>query len=132
ALTAALTAGSEAFAGAKAWEAHLVAAGVTGERHTRIATEGALLGSLVAHGVSPELVVLSDGAPQFDVLVHAACWLHAERPLARLIPYNDKHRAAIAQVRGQIWELYQDLKGYRQRPEPSRRPDLEARFDGLC
>ena len=33
---------------------------------------------------------------------------------------------------GRIWELYQDLKGYRQRPEPSRRRDLEARFDGLC
>ena len=98
----------------------------------RIATEGALLGSLIAHGVSPELVILSDGAGQYDVLVHAACWIHAERPLARLIPYSEEHRAAIAQVRGQIWELYQDLKAYRQQPEPSRRPDLEARFDALC
>jgi len=75
------------------------------------------------------LTILSDGARQYDVLVHAACWLHAERPLARMIPYSDKHQAAIAKVRGQIWELYQDLKKYRQRPEPSRRPDLEARFD---
>ena len=33
---------------------------------------------------------------------------------------------------GQIWELYQDLKAYRQQPEPSRRRDLEARFDALC
>src|ERR1022692_4003192 len=69
---------------------------------------------------------------QYDVLVHAACWLHAERPLARLIPYSDEHRAAIEKVRGQIWELYQDLKGYRQRPEPSQRVNLEARFDALC
>jgi transposase IS66 family protein len=98
----------------------------------RIATEGALLGSLIAHGVSPELAILSDGAGQYDILVHAACWLHAERPLARMIPYSEEHRAAIAQVRGQIWELYQDLKGYRQQPEPSRRPELEARFDALC
>ena len=98
----------------------------------RIASEGALLGSLIAHGVSPELVILSDGAGQYDVLVHAACWIHAERPLARLIPYSEEHRAAIAQVRGQIWELYQDLKAYRQQPEPSRRGDLEARFDALC
>jgi hypothetical protein len=52
--------------------------------------------------------------------------------LARLIPYSDEHRAAIAKVREQIWELYQDLKAYRQSPEPSRRRDLEARFDGLC
>ncbi len=64
--------------------------GSHGERHVRIATEGALLGSLIAHGVSPELVVLSDGAGQFDVLVHASCWLHAERPLARMVPYNDE------------------------------------------
>jgi hypothetical protein len=49
-----------------------------------------------------------------------------------MIPYSDQHRAAIANVRGQIWELYQELKTFRQRPEPSRRPDLEARFDTLC
>jgi len=124
--------GPQAFVDTAAWQSRLRALGITRPRHVRIATEGALLGSLIAHGVSPELVVLSDGAPQYDVFVHAACWLHAERPLARMIPYSDKHRAAIAKVRGQIWELYQDLKKYRQRPEPSRRPDLEARFDALC
>ena len=93
---------------------------MTSQRHVRIATEGALLGSLIAHGVSPELAVLSDGAGQFDVLVHAACWLHAERPLARLIPYNEKHREAIEQVRQQIWELYTGLKAYRQAPRAAR------------
>ena len=124
--------GPQAFAGAAAWQARLRELGITGERHVRIASEGALLGSLIAHGVSPELVILSDGAGQYDVLVHAACWIHAERPLARLIPYSEKHRAAIAQVRGPIWELYQDLKAYRQQPEPSRRVDLESRFDALC
>jgi hypothetical protein len=124
--------GPQAFADTAAWHGRLRELGITQPRHVRIATEGALLGSLIAHGVSPELVVLSDGAGQYDILVHAACWLHAERPLARLIPYSDEHGAAIAGVRRQIWELYQDLKGYRQRPEPSRRPELEARFDALC
>jgi hypothetical protein len=127
-----LRGGPQAFADAAAWQSRLRELGMTRPRHIRIATEGALLGSLIAHGVSPKLVILSDGAPQYDVLVHAACWLHAERPLTRMIPYSDKHRAAIAKVRGQIWELYQDLKGYRQRPEASRRPDLEARFDAMC
>src|SRR5207248_6166011 len=112
--------------------AHLRRLGITGVRHVRIASEGALLGSLMSHGVSPELVILSDGAGQYDVLAHAACWIHAERPLARMNPYSDEHRAAIAKVWGQIWALYQDLKGYRQHPEPSRRPDLESRFDALC
>jgi hypothetical protein len=124
--------GPQAFADAAAWHGRLRELGITSVRHVRIASEGALLGSLIAHGVSPELVVLSDGAGQYDVLAHAACWIHAERPLARLIPYSAKHRTAIAQVRGQIWDLYQDLKAYRQQPEPSRRVDLEARFDALC
>ena len=29
-------------------------------------------------------MILSDGAPQFNVLVHALCWVHAERALRRL------------------------------------------------
>jgi hypothetical protein len=124
--------GPRRFADPIAWRARLRRLGITGPRHVRIASEGALLGSLIAHGVSPELVVLSDGAGQYDVLAHAACWIHAERPLARMIPYSQEHRAAIAKVRGQIWELYQDLKEYRRRPAPSRRKDLESRFDALC
>jgi Transposase IS66 family len=124
--------GPHAFADTAAWHGRLRELGITSVRHVRIASEGALLGSLIAHGVSPELVILSDGAGQYDVLAHAACWIHAERPLARLIPYSEEHRRAIAEVRGRIWGLYQDLKAYRQRPEPSRRGDLEARFDALC
>ncbi|MDE2472357.1 MAG: transposase [Bradyrhizobium sp.] len=104
---------------------------VTDERHVRIATEGALVGGLVARGVSPNLVVLSDGAPQFDIFVHASCWIHAERPLAKLIPHNDEHRAAVEKVRNQIWELYQDLKRYRGQPDAAQRPRLESRFDAL-
>jgi hypothetical protein len=132
ALTEKLTAGSEVFVDAETWQAHLKTAGLTGERYTRIATEGALLGSLMAHGVSPDLVVLSDGAPQFDVLVHASCWLHAERPLARMVPFCESHREAIEGVRRRIWELYQDLKAYRHKPDPLQKTGLEARFDALC
>ncbi len=124
--------GPRTFADSAAWEERLRALGITRPRHVRIATEGALLGSLIAHGVSPELAILSDGAEQYDVLVHAACWIHAERPLARMVPYSEEHRAAIERVRGEIWELYQDLKAYRQRPEVLRLRDLEARFDVLC
>lgn len=124
--------GPRRFADPAAWRAHLRRLGIAGVRHVRIASEGALLGSLIARGVSPELVVLSDGAGQYDVLAHAACWIHAERPLARMIPYSEGHRTAIAKVRGEIWELYQDLKGYRRHPEPSRRKDLESRFDAVC
>src|SRR5947208_6759840 len=74
---------------------------------------------------------VSDGAPQFVVLVHAACWVHAERPLAKLVPHNEEHRAAVERVRGQIWELYQDLKAYREQPQPAQRAALVSRFDAL-
>ncbi len=124
--------GPHQFGDATAWQVHLQEIGITSERHVRIASEGALLGSLIDHGVSAELGVVSDGAGQFDVLVHIACWIHAERPLTRMVPYSDEHRAAIEKVRQSIWELYQDLKAYRLEPEAARQPLLEARFDAIC
>jgi Transposase IS66 family len=119
------------FSDKAAWQTHLKELDITSERHVRITTEGALLGGLVARGVSPGLGVLSDGAGQFVVFVHAACWIHAERPLAKLVPHNEEHRAAIDKVRGQIWELYKDLQAYRQQPDQAVRSALEARFDAL-
>jgi Transposase IS66 family len=132
ALLAQLTEGPQAFAGEAAWQARLADLKITDERHVRIATEGALLGGLIARGVSPTLGVLSDGAPQFVILVHAACWIHAERPLAKLVPHNDQHRTEIEKVRTQIWNLYQDLKAYRANPTEAQKPILEARFDALA
>jgi len=127
-----LSAGPASFADEAAWQAQLAAWGLQAERSVRIATEGALLGQLIEQGVSPQLVVLSDGAPQFDVLVHASCWVHAERPLARLVPFGEGHRLAIERVRLQLWELYRDLKAYRQQPGgPGVQRALSDRFDAL-
>jgi hypothetical protein len=119
------------FADEAAWQARLQALGITAQRHVLMATEGALLGQIIESGASADLMVLSDGAPQFDVLKHASCWIHAERPLARTIPYNEAHRAEIERVRDQIWELYKDLKAYRQQPDDAAKASLEARFDAL-
>ena len=131
ALLAQLSQEPREFAGDEAWQARLTALAITDDRHVRIVTEGALLGGLIARGVSPDLVVLSDGAPQFVVLVHAACWVHAERPLAKLIPCNEEHRGAIEKIRTHLWELYKDLKAYRARPDEAQRPVLTARFEAL-
>lgn len=131
ALVGQLTQGPQEFVGEQAWQARLAELAISDERHVRIATEGALLGGLVARGVAADLVVLSDGAPQFVVFVHASCWIHAERPLVKLVPHHDQHRAEIEKVRSQIWELYQDLKAYRAKPDEVQRPVLEARFDAL-
>jgi hypothetical protein len=126
-----LRAGAQRWADQATWRAYLTAQQVTDPRHARIATEGALLGSLIAHGVSPELTVLSDGAGQFDVFVHALCWLHVERPLARPVPHTEKHRQAIEQIRQGIWELYAGLKAYREAPEPKVCEALGKQFDDL-
>jgi hypothetical protein len=124
-----LSAGRRQFAAAARWQVWLEQVGVTAKRHVRIATEGALVGQILEPGVAPDLLILSDGAAQFDLLVHASCGVHAERPLQRAVPYNEAHRAALAQLRQQIWELYQDLKAYRQRPDPAHKPALQARFE---
>ena len=126
-----LSTGVSRWADKAAWQAYLAAQEVTDPRHVRIATEGALLGSLIAQGVSPELIVLSDGAGQFDVLVHALCWLHIERPLARLVPHNENHRVAIERIRQGIWDLYAGLKAYRQAPTEAMRDALGKQFDDL-
>jgi hypothetical protein len=131
AVIAALAAGARTFADADAWLAHLGGLGLREERHVRIATEGALLGSLMSHGVSARMGVISDDAGQFDVLVHALCWVHAERTLARLIPFNDKYRQALQGIRTQVWDYYAQLKAYKARPCPQEKARLETRFDEL-
>jgi hypothetical protein len=117
--------------GTSAWEAHLDALGIVNVRHRRIATEGALLGGLIEQGFSLDLAIISDGAGQFAILLHALYWVHAERLVHKLIPLNDHQRADQAQVRGEIWALYADLKAYRRNPDPTLRPTLEARFDTI-
>jgi hypothetical protein len=131
AMVAKLNQGPPQFTEETAWQAHLLQRAITGERHVRLVTEGALLGGLVARGISPDLTVLSDGAGQFVVFVHASCWVHVERPLPRLVPYHEEHRAAIERARQAIWEFYQELKAYQPQPDLAQKPILEARFDAL-
>ncbi len=82
----------------------------------KLVTEAALLGSAIEGGVSPELVVLSDGARQFAILVHALCWVHMERGIRRLPGATAQHRQDIAEVTSDLWDYYQELKAYQQQP----------------
>src|SRR6202034_358209 len=69
------------FANQLAWQAHLDRLGISALHVTpdpvQIATEGALWGSIHAHGLLSNTVVVSDEAGQFDVGRHALCWIHA-------------------------------------------------------
>ena len=119
------------FADQEQWTQHLTDLGLTTERHRRIATEGALLGSILDHGVSSDLAIVSDDAGQFNVLRHGLCWVHAERLVHKLLPLNEAHRRDLAQVRGQIWSLYADLKAYKANPTAEAKAELQSRFDTL-
>ena len=123
----------EQFADRAAWGRFLTAEGISNERHVKIATEGALYGSLMAHGFNASLVIISDDAGQFDVfgLHHALCWVHAERNLYTLEPINDEQRKALDEVRGRVWDLYAALKDYRCTPTAELSQKLSEQFDTL-
>ncbi|MEA2093767.1 MAG: transposase [Pseudomonadota bacterium] len=114
-----------------AWEDHLKELGITNARHIRIATEGALLGSVLSHGLPKSLVIVSDDAGQFHILTHALCWIHAERAVNKLIPRTEEQREVLEEVRHQIWEFYNDLKNYKARADEVRKSQLQARFDDI-
>ncbi len=119
------------FSDAEQWQAHLRRLEITVERHVRIATEGALLGSVLHHGFPKELAIVSDDAGQFNVLVHGLCWVHAERTIHKLIPLNETHGGELESVRHQIWAFYADLKEYKRQPSEEKKAELEARFDEI-
>jgi hypothetical protein len=114
------------------WQAFLKHRGITKERQVRIATEGALLGAALGHGINPELVIVSDDAGQFNVLLHALCWIHAERILAKLVGFNDLQRQALEEIRTAVWALYRALKTYQKNPTLKVKRELEQRFDEIC
>lgn len=121
----------KSLSGTKAWLATLEELGIATPRHVRIATEGALLGTVLEQGVDPNLVILSDDAGQFNVLLHALCWIHAERTVQKLVGFNEGQRAALEEARTQIWNFYQILKGYKEAPDETKKIEIEARFDEI-
>jgi hypothetical protein len=123
------------FADQAAWLAHLERLGFTKLDVTpdpvRVATEGALWGSVQSHKFLCDAAVLSDDAGQFNVGQHALCWVHAERLVHKLDAFTDQHRAAQTQVRGLIWDLYARLKAYRVKPGPRQAVALRKQFDRI-
>jgi len=119
------------YADERSWKAALRALKFISKRHIRIATEGALLGSILKHGLNPEFIIVSDDAGQFNILQHALCWIHAERAINRLDGFTEKDRRALEKKREQIWRFYAALKKYRKNPSEKRKVKLEKRFDKI-
>jgi hypothetical protein len=123
------------FADQAAWQAHLDRLGISALQVTPdpvcVATEGALWGSVQAHGFLPETIIVSDDAGQFDIGRHALCWVHAERLVHKLDTFTDPHREAQQCMRALIWRFYADLKAYRTGPTARRQRELRVRFDRI-
>jgi len=126
---------ARSFADQTAWNTHLEKLGISALKvnpdPVLIATEGALWGSIKAHGFLPDTVIVSDDAGQFDVGQHALCWVHSERLVHKLDTFTDEHRAAQSDIRDEIWKYYRALKAYRRRPTKRSKAVLLARFERI-
>lgn len=112
------------------WEEHLQRIGISKPRHVKIATEGALFGSLVSQ-VPKSLVIVSDDAGQFNILNHSLCWIHAERTLAKLIVPSAEKQEILEEVRKQVWDFYDELKTYKETPTEKNKVRLQEVFDDI-
>ncbi len=112
------------------WENHLNSLGIKNPRHCQIATEGALIGSILSRGFS--IKIISDDAGQFNVFEHALCWIHAERKINELVPLHNGHAKDIQYIRSLFWEIYALLKAYKLAPNEALKTDIEKKFDVMC
>lgn len=113
------------------WNQYLERLNITSQQGIKLVTEAALLGSAIEHGLSPFTIILSDGAKQFAILVHALCWVHMERSLRRLSGSTAQQRQEIEQVQDTLWAYYRELKAYQGQPTRLERERLEKRFDEI-
>ncbi|MBS0351399.1 MAG: hypothetical protein JSR33_09495 [Proteobacteria bacterium] len=63
--------------------------------HLQIATEAALMGSILHHGFSLETIIMSDDAGQFNIFRHVLCWVYIERNISKLIGEDEKRAEAM-------------------------------------
>ena len=78
-------------------------------------------------------IMMSDDAKQFMLLAiyHALCWIHEIRHYRKMNPVLDYHRARLIEFLTKIWEFYDLLKEFKERPSEEQKRFLEQRFDEL-
>src|SRR5210317_2572644 len=113
------------------WNDFLADNGIVKNRHIQIATEAVLIGSIIEHGISKHLVIISDDAGQFNVLLHGLCWIHANRAIDKIIPFSDQAEKDLDTVKDQVWLLYEGLKKYRQHHKLKEKNRLQDIFDKI-
>ncbi len=104
---------------------------ITGSRHQKVIIEGALIGSLLRHGIATDIAIISDDAGQFNVFDHTLYWIHTERLIHPLIPLNEQRRQAVHWIRAQIWAIYADLQIYKKAPDEQLKKRIKEDFCNL-
>ena len=85
------------------------AMGLRGKKLRLTCLEAGLVG-FVQEKLKPGQVLISDRAGQFNILNHADCWVHMERPLRKLVASTRNIETEIGEVREAIWTLYEQVK----------------------
>src|ERR1700678_4392433 len=112
------------FASDRDWMGRLSELGLTELTITpdpvRVASEGALWGALQEEGRLGDLVIVSDGAGQVRVGVHAQCWVHAERLRHKVIPAQPNQYQAVQEP------------GASRNPARAIQANLRSRQNRIC
>jgi len=59
------------------------------------------------------------------------CWIHEERHYRKLVPAHPEITVEIEKVRDGIWQLYKDLKNYKEAPTELERIRISQSFEDL-
>lgn len=120
------------FSDKSSWDKHISDLGILNKHYRRLVTEAALIGSVLEHGFDKSTVILSDDAGQFNIFLHALCWIHAERAVKSLIAINEQQQKEIDWARNEIWEIYDSLLTYKTGPNERAKIEITGRFDKFC
>lgn len=80
-----------------------------------------------------EKILLSDDARQYLGIAfwHALCWIHEIRLYKKLNPFIDYHRFLLEKFISNLWDYYDKLNKYRDKPDEKVKEELEKEFDKL-
>lgn len=80
-----------------------------------------------------EKILLSDDAKQYlgIAIWHALCWVHEIRLYKKLNPVIDYHRFLLEKFISNLWDYYDKLNEYRDKPDEKVKEELEKEFDTL-
>jgi hypothetical protein len=56
----------------------------------------------IENGILKHIVIVSDDAGQFDMLLHALYWIHTGRAIDKIIVFSDQAQNDLATVKNQI------------------------------